>query len=185
MLAFGSLDGWRLVPDRGDFPLGEPEGIAVDSQGRIYIGLQFYHRVQEYDKRGNFLVGWRIPTGARFRLRVNSKDELEVIAARREGLMRYSASGELLWRRSNVTDQMFADFGPEGEKRCETPDGIVIVIERSLLFPRIVELFPSGERRQILQMPWYKWVLMGPLPAWLWIPLGGVVFDLGKRLKNA
>jgi hypothetical protein len=37
-----------------EFPLGDPKQIVVNSQGRIYLGLDFYCRIQEYDAAGHF-----------------------------------------------------------------------------------------------------------------------------------
>ena len=37
-------------------PLGDLRGIAVDNDGRVYCGLQFYGRVQVYNNQGKFPV---------------------------------------------------------------------------------------------------------------------------------
>lgn len=47
---FRNLDSFEL-------PLGNLRGIAVDSEGNIYCGLQFYSRIQVYDAQGNFIYG--------------------------------------------------------------------------------------------------------------------------------
>jgi hypothetical protein len=168
-----------------EFPLGFPKGITADPQGRIYVGLQFYRRVQQYDRDGNFLTGWSIPTSGEFRIRTNSSGELEVIAARGDELFRYTPTGELLWRRSYGTQTMYEEFGEAGETRFQAADGNVLLIERSVLLPRIVRIFPTGERERLLHMPWYKWVLMCPLPGWSWGFLGAFIVSAGKRLGNA
>lgn len=184
VLGFGAWFSWRLVRVEGEYPLGVPEGITVDSRGGIYVGLQFYHRVQKYDNHGTFLTGWSIPTSGSFRLRVNASDELEVVAARGNELFRYSPAGELLWRRSYATETLYEEFGEEGESRCEAPDGSALLIVGSYLFPTIVRLLPTGERRTLIRMPWYKWVVMGPLPAWLWGVLGILIGSLGSRIVS-
>ena len=50
--------GLLPIPATVEVPQGELETIAVDPEGRIYCGGQFWQRVQVYDHDGNFLHGW-------------------------------------------------------------------------------------------------------------------------------
>ncbi len=67
LLALG-LVGWfgafacnlwlsKLAGPGAEFPLAELQGVALDSEGRIYCGAMAHARVQVYDRAGCFLRG--------------------------------------------------------------------------------------------------------------------------------
>src|SRR6187399_2287088 len=45
-----------------EIPLGIASALAVDSRSNIYVTSMFYSSVQAYDKDGNFIKNWRIPS---------------------------------------------------------------------------------------------------------------------------
>ena len=53
-VSFG--DASRL--DRFELPLGDAQGIAVDSTGRIYVGSRAYRRLHRYGADGAFDRAW-------------------------------------------------------------------------------------------------------------------------------
>ena len=180
-----------------EMPLGDLQGVAVDSSGNVYCGAQFYRRVQKYDPDSQFLFSLHIdPPGGAFRIRVNENDELEVATLLTNRLYRFSPSGEMLEQRErrsllrmpeerNNVWNPYPDFGAEGERQCRGPDGSVYRIRSPLLFPSVVKTSPSGEQSTVVSVPFHKWLVMGPFPAFLfWIAagllLGGVEY-FGKR----
>jgi hypothetical protein len=170
-------------------PLGDLNGVAVDSSGNVYCGAQFYSRVQKYDRDGHFLFSLHVSGGGgAYRIRVNENDELEVATVRTSTLFRFSPSGEMLEKRQRA-QHAYADFGIEGERQCRGPDGSVYRIRRALLFPSVVKTSPSGEQSTVVSVPFHKWLVMGPHPAFLfWIAamlLFGGVYYLGKKGKDA
>ena len=44
------------------FPLGKPRYLALDRDGNIYCFSDFYNRLQIYDKTGQFIKGWFLPS---------------------------------------------------------------------------------------------------------------------------
>jgi hypothetical protein len=95
-VSFDNLDSF-------EFPLGDLEGIAVDSEGNIYCGLQFYSRIQVYDAKGNFIYGKFIDSaGGAFRIRINNDDQLEVATARNDKLYIFERGGTLVKELSEV-----------------------------------------------------------------------------------
>lgn len=151
-------------PDSMEFPLGVPEGIAVDSSGRIYCGLQFYNRIQQYDDHGKFITGWFIDSvGGAFRIRLNENDELEVATARNDMLYQFDQRGNLV-KRYKIED-IFYDFGSENENSYHTSNGTLYRITRSLFSTSIDKQASSGEQKKVVTMSFRKWMLKAPSPA--------------------
>jgi hypothetical protein len=168
-----------------EMPLGDLEGVAVDSSGHIYCGVQFYSRIQKYGPDGHFI--WSIHIGASggaFRIRVNRNDEIEVATARNDRFYRFSSKGDLIEQRENV-HHFFADFGDEGDKQCRGPDGSIYQIRSALLFPHVVRITPAGQETTVVSVPIYKWFIMGPLPGWFfWMIAIFILSGLARHEKR-
>jgi hypothetical protein len=79
------------------FPLGGLRGIAVDSNGRVYLALDAYHRIQVYDRQGDFLEGRVITAaGGTFDIWIDADDCLHVVIARKNLHQVFDLKGELL-----------------------------------------------------------------------------------------
>ena len=178
---FGFLSGFppvggRIWKDRDDeAPLGQLEGVAVDSEGNIYCGVQFYGRVHKYDPAGRFLFSVSSQTYGAFQIHVNRADELEVASSRGKGVSRYSPDGEFLEWESHVPEK-YREFAVKGETECVGPGGDIYRIRGGSIVrtPRI------GKARTIVSMPWYKWFITGPFPAWsFWA--AGILLGIGMK----
>ena len=173
---------YKVIPDSFEMPLGSLSGIAVDSEGKIYCGSQFYARVQVYDTEGKFLHGMSLNTsGGMFWIRINSNDQLEVAALRGEQLIRFDKNGKLLSSRSGVPN--FSDgFDKESGYYCyDEQRDITYRIESILLpLPEYISIFglhvikkdSSGKETVIIKTPFLKWLFMGPFPALFFVVFG-------------
>src|SRR5262245_7627752 len=65
-------------PTTTEFPPADPYDVAVDSQGRIYVALIYYGRVQRYSPEGKFETGWHVPVIGVFSLRTTSEGHVQV-----------------------------------------------------------------------------------------------------------
>lgn len=167
---FRNLDSFEL-------PLGHLEGIAVDSEGNIYCGLQFYSRIQVYDAEGKFIYGKFIDSaGGVFRIRINERDQLEVATVRNDKLYLFEKDGTLVNELSGV-GHYFNDFGETGETRChDKRDNTTYFRRPSLLGSYIAKRDSSGVKKVVVKTPFHKWLFMGPFPAWLFCMAGVVMF---------
>lgn len=174
---FRNLDSFEL-------PLGHLEGIAVDSEGNIYCGLQFYSRIQVYDAEGKFIYGKFIDSaGGVFRIRINERDQLEVATARNDKLYLFEKDGTLVNELSNV-GHYFHDFGETGETRFHDKNkNTIYLIKWSPLGTYIAKKDLPGRDMIIIRTPFHKWLFMGPFPAWLFC-MAGVVMFMFVRKKN-
>ena len=176
---FGS--GFRNL-ESFELPLGDLRGIAVDSEGNIYCGLQFYSRIQVYNSEGKFIYGKFVNSaGGAFRIRINQNDQLEVATARNDKLYIFAIDGTLVNELSDV-GHYFHNFGKTGETRFHDKSQNVTYFKRpSLLGPYIVKRVSSGEKKVIITMPFHKWLFKGPLPAWLFMLIGVVMSIFVKK----
>ena len=47
---------WSITGDPN--PFNTPDGIAIDSQGNLYVMDSGNHRIQKFDSDGNFITMW-------------------------------------------------------------------------------------------------------------------------------
>ncbi|MBN2295349.1 MAG: hypothetical protein JXM70_23160 [Pirellulales bacterium] len=171
-----------------EMPLGDLQGIAVDSSDNIYCASQFYHRVQKYDSTGNFLMGFPIDTSGAFRIRINQSDDLEVATVRDDDYYRFSPDGELLEKKN---DDLYDSFGSQNEDQCQGPDSSVYQIHSRFMFPVVVKTSPKGKKKIVVSTPFKKWIFMGPFPAWFFWMIGVLIVmylnkdDLIRRMRRA
>ena len=173
---FRNLDSFEL-------PLGHLEGIAVDSEGNIYCGLQFYSRFQVYDAEGKFIYGKFIDSGGgAFRIRINKNDQLEVTTARNDKLYIFARDGTLISELSDVGHH-FRNFGKSNEQRFYDKKHDIIYFWRpALLGPYIVKMDSSGEHKVIIKTPFHKWLFKGPfLPAFAFIAIGSLMSRFSRK----
>ena len=156
----------NFVSNAVEFPLGNLNGIAVDSSGNIYCGLRFYSRIHQYGPTGQFVAGWFIEAGSgAFRLYVNNNDELEVATIRNEMYYRFKSSGTLIEKKKGGS-KYYNDFGVESETLFLHKDGTAYEIGGTKLFPKITKTTPLGGTLTISNS-FIRWLFMGPMPAWL------------------
>jgi hypothetical protein len=181
-----SVFGCRLgILDSLELPLGQLEGIAVDFEGNIYCGLQSYSRVQVYNPEGEFLYGKFINcSGGAFRIRINEDDQLEVATARNDKLYLSEKDGTIVREWSDV-GHYFSDFGKTGETRFEDKRENVIYSRRGSLWDaHIFKRDSSGQETVIIRTPFHKWVFQGPLPAWLFFVIGGIMSVFASKWRQ-
>ena len=187
---FGNIIAAQELPFWGapssELPLGDLRGIAVDSEGRIYCGLQSYERIQVYDASGSFIRGWFVKAnGGSFRIRLNSDDQLEVATARNDMFYIFDHNGLIIDQKSNV-DHFFDEFGEEGERiYSDNKMGTLYSIRGGLLFPHIVKKDLLGNETTVVSTVWYKWLVMKPLPAWLFIAIAALLQIVKNRVAGS
>jgi hypothetical protein len=161
------------VPDSFELPLGQLSSIAVDSEGNIYCGAQFYARIQVYNPEGRYLYGKTLDTNGLFWIRINSNDELEVAAARGNKRYIFDKDGNLLSNRSNVPNYT-EGFDTKGKNYCydqkrDITYQIRPILQMFFLGKHVVKKDKSGKETVIVQTPFLKWLFMGTFPAFFFM----------------
>ena len=163
-----SCGGLSWLPSSTEFPLGDPQDIVVDPAGRIYLGLHFYNRVQQYDSNGYFLRSWPVAE-SHFRLYITPRGSLMVSA--RESSTEFDGNGKSIPLSPNFNP---TTLPARRSDVIETADG-GLEIRNPIIFPRVVSIRADGRERTLIQQPWYRWPITGPLPAWLCMAGSAVV----------
>ena len=171
--------------DSFELPLGDLSGIAVDSEGHIYCGLQFFSRVQVYDADGKFLYSvYANSSGGAFRIRINEDDQLEVATARNDKLYCFDKNGNLV-RQLSWVGHYFSDFGKTGESRFYDDKEDATYFRKGYpISAHVVKRDSTGQENIIIRTPFHKWVFQGPLPAWFIAIPGIVALEISGDLKR-
>lgn len=89
---------WFIGPSF-EWPVGVPDAVTLDSQGRRIAALTTCGRIQVYSEDGRFLRGWFVESsGGPFSTTVKEGDHIEVLTVRGRKRLLYSPTGELLER---------------------------------------------------------------------------------------
>jgi len=156
-----------------ELPWGALGCIAVDHEGNIYLASYFYYRIQKYSKDGKFISGWPAKDNNP-RIRINEKNQLESAndnqghwGDRPDTLSVYDSDGNLL--SDTVSDGCYVKFGTQ--RSCKDINGNTYGLKNKFWNPYIVKMLPNT-KTEIIHMPWYLWLFMGPFPAWLFLAIG-------------
>lgn len=163
--------GSRLPSDL-EVPLGDLSGFTVDEEGRVYCAVQFYGRLQQYDPAGTFLGGVHIPASSgAFNVAWDERSNRIVVATVRNRMV-YELNGDLEIIASGMDPERY--FEMENVRRSSVVrDNVVYSLSNFLLlYPRIVRTDSSGVSRTIVRSPLHLWLVMGPVPAVLYVVIG-------------
>jgi hypothetical protein len=186
---------YRVIPDSFEMPLGDLRGIAVDSEGNIYCGAQFYSRIQIYDIEGSFLYGKCLDShSGAFKIKININDQLEVAKYRGDQRYIFAKDGTLLSKRSNVSN-FLVGFEKINDYYCYDENRDITYQIKPILLPwpkfmpffgsYVIKKDTSGKETVIIKTPFYKWLFMGPFPGFLFIFIGLLIYKLilGKKFR--
>jgi len=192
---FGFMNGFFVTIEKAfwvgnsvELPLGDLGSIAADGKGNIYLASYFYQRIQKYSPDGKFLKGW--PSGDNNpRIRINENEMLESANNNRtrnedfpDTLTIYDLDGNLISKKIEENCHRF--FGEACEKYCYDKNGNLYSIQNKFFNPHVIKTNPQGDEIEAVQTPWYLWLVMGPLPAWLFFALGLLGFSILLKLRK-
>lgn len=175
----------RFISDSIELPLSHVRSMTVDRQGNVYLGLEFYSRIQMYDDRGKFLRGWFLPAGSgSLDLRMNDDQQLQVHAARGSRIVVYDARGTLV-KEYNVSPTFHLKPPRAGHDGRIDLQGNSYALRGGWWYPRIIKTTPAGDSSTIINTPWYLLPWMGPLPTWLFVMAGILLLILFAKPRAA
>lgn len=171
-----------------EFPLGNPGGLAIDSRGRIYLGLQAYGRVQLYSGEGRFIRGFLVPTDGVINIWVDENDALHADLSR---VYQIFDSGGRLLRSERI---VLADHGirlsrkAPGTMQSDTSGNTYELRDREW-FPKVVKTTSDGREELVIQNPIHLWIMGSPQPALTVAAVGMLVvaisYIVAKKAKLA
>ncbi len=156
----------KFIQSSTELPLAHLQGIVADQQGNVYIGIQFYERIQLYDTTGNFQKGWFVNTaGGSFRLKMNELNQLEVATARTNLHYIFDQDGNIV--ALNENSDAYGDFGDTNEYVYKSEDGTNYTISLPTVWPQIVKSTSQNPGSAIISVQSKNWVFIGIFPALL------------------
>lgn len=156
----------RIFSNQTQFPIGDPRGLAVDNEGRIYIAIHSYSRVQVYSNEGEFITGWFIEAGGgSFYIWLEDNNHLHVVTSRTDRHDVFNLSGILL-KSPKVTSNeenrlLFIKAGGISEQDIF---GNNYAIESPEWFPKVRKVTVNGEESVVIKDPYYFWLAKAPQP---------------------
>jgi len=170
LVGMGLTIGWQIAAWLGgsrlsacEFPFGSELRVTVDATGRIYVGDNFYSRIQRYAPTGQFERGWFVDTDGIFVLRTTVDDRIDVATARRGGVLTYTTDGRLL---SHVDD----DYAYRRYSALPETAGHYTI--KGWLLPRVVD---TRTGQTVVATPWAKRLIAAPFPSFAYSILGVVL----------
>ena len=155
-----------------EFPLSDVQSMVMDSQGRIFVALAFYGRIQRYDPQGRFQLGWAAQSeGGPFALGLRGKDTIVTEVGRRQAQLLFDSDGRLLAERPNPRQQSL----PAGDPVTATgPDGSLLELRHGLFSSSIVH-DSAGVVTPLIKGPGLLRYL-GGFRAWLIFAVGMIIY---------
>ena len=98
----------------GHGQLGDPNGVAIDRTGNIYVAEASNHRVQKLAPDGTFVAEWKGPEPGFYgprRIAVGPDDSIYVVDQGRNRIVKFSPDGQVLatWGSAGSGDGQFND----------------------------------------------------------------------------
>jgi hypothetical protein len=165
----------RLLSADAQFPISNPSGFAVDRQGRVYLALPAYSRIQVYDSNGHFLKSWFVITaGGVFDIWIE-EDLLHAVTARPNSHDVFNLDGQLLTRTHiasfNEDDRLSKKAGGLKELNIS---GNTYSIRSPRWSPKVLKTAVDGHQVTAIQDPLHLWILQEMQPL-LFLTLAGIV----------
>ncbi|MCA1724675.1 MAG: hypothetical protein LC748_10590, partial [Thermomicrobia bacterium] len=120
----GSVEFVWKIGRQGFNTLKNPQGVAVDAQGNVYVADTDNHRIQKYDNTGRFLSRWGSPGNGDGQLKsphaliVDSQGSIFVADTDNFRIQKFDASGRFLlkWGSKGAGDGQLDSLieGPQG-----------------------------------------------------------------------
>jgi sugar lactone lactonase YvrE len=133
-IAAYAQDPYQFVLRWGDGQLGKPVGIAIDSQGVVFVSDHLNNRIQKYDKNGHFVANLGSPGSGDsqfyhpYSIAIDSADNLYVADYGNFRIQKFDKDGNFVakWGSYGLGDGQFS--GPAYV--AASPDGYIYVTER-------------------------------------------------------
>jgi len=156
--ALGFLVSDQWIKPNFELPLSEINGITVDSNDNVYVGLNYFSSIQVYDKFGNFLKNWYINNeGGLFSFAIDDYDQIIVDGTRLSNIKIFDNSGnEILKPVSNLSA---TDLYKYKDGKFVAKNGRVYEIKVTI-FKSIVMTYP--EIKSVVEQSLWKQIFSVP-----------------------
>jgi hypothetical protein len=169
---------WAARLDSIELPLGAPQGIAVDSAGRIYVGSRAYRRLHRYHPDGSFDRAWHAEVGKGiWLLAVDANDRAQLKIGTRDGANRWIVTpDDRLEPASGAAEPSASAW------QTTSATGPNRTLHMLHSFPAsVARMAPGQPTRLVVNQGWLMLMVTSPLPAWLVAALGALLLTFSDR----
>ncbi|TRX65419.1 NHL repeat-containing protein [Flammeovirga kamogawensis] len=93
----GILISNDILKFESQLPLSLVNGILVNQKGNIYVGSEFYGKIQSFDKNGRYICNWNVNSGGGvFKMQLMDNQNILVVTARGNKKLIYDGTGNLV-----------------------------------------------------------------------------------------
>ena len=139
------------------FPLSGVEQVVNDDEKNIYVYSLFFHRIQKFDRDGNFVTGWFAPAGGSHRLYVKDKTVILIDQGRRNIKLYFDVQGHQI--KPSIEPKIVDNEPFVGEYR----------IRVSAIWGSCVLKNTDHSAYVVVKDPWQLWIMAMPYPAFIFV----------------
>ena len=166
-----------------EWPLGSIENMEINSKGNLYIASATYKRIQVYDKNGEFLFGWFIPTWKGFKMKINEDNNLCILFALKNNMytfIEYTEKGGIIMQ----TDDFAYNLKQQG-KWIEDSSSSIVFDRQSIIGTSIYKRNTDGKQKLFIVPPLYWIPINFPIPGAIFLVLGNflLIFHFFKPIQ--
>jgi hypothetical protein len=164
------------------FPLGKPRYLALDENGNIYCFSDLYNRLQIYDKTGQFIRGWFLPSN-NF-LFVDPNDETLNVITSEDSHLVYDMYGNLINTLKEEKGYYRLNYLSYAKKEARDSQTNTYKFESVIFSTKITKISPDGKKTTVISEPLLMWLLRTPFPVFLYIIVPLLVWVVAEALKK-
>jgi hypothetical protein len=176
-----------LFSEKVQFPLTNLSGIAIDNDGRIYLAIQAYDRIQVYSSEGNFIKGWFVDAeGGGLGIWIEDDDLLHVCTRVTGRHDVFDPNGLLLERREITSlDENVRLFEKTAGLKEQDIFGNTYIIKSPAWSPHVTKTTPTGHQIVLVRSRYYFWLMHSSLGVWFVLVVGLAMFvTLWKAIRK-
>lgn len=173
---------WAGRLDSIELPLGDPQGLAVDSSGRIYVGSRAYRRLHRYAADGSFDRAWHAEVGkGTWLLAIDGNDRAQLKIGEGRDADRWIVTSEDRLERASGAAEPHASAW-----QTNSATGPNRAFHFLRAFPaRVSREAPGEPEHLVVNQGWLLMAVTSPIPAWLVAALGIVLLAISDRRAAA
>lgn len=158
------------------YPIGDPQSIALSDEDNILLGLTSYGRIQVYDKNGNFIKGWFVgATGGPFVIWTDDNKKLHAIITRSEMHKIYDFNGNLIEAKNIENVEKYIELDNKGKLVQTDSLGNIYSLKDIRWKPTVTRTDLKNVETKIIEDPFWLWITKKPAPNWHILVLSMVI----------
>ncbi len=168
--------GIQAISSSIEFPLGSKELLSVDKEGHICYHSKHYMRLEIYDRNGDFVRGWFVPSGYTARIDP-SGDFIRAIDVWDDNII-YDFSGKILKKYNEKgSSDILTTWSRETPKDGE---GNTYILAKREWRTKIARVDPNGNLTVVVREPNHLCLIRIPFPVFAYMYASAILLFLSE-----